>query len=251
MLVSNACVQVPGTGRSQLNLVSDAQIRSLGDQTYRELLSDQSVIRVGSDVERLQKMPQRIIRSAEVLYPQTTADLTWEIVLIDDPTPNAFALPGGQIGMHTGMVELAESDDAIAIVIGHEVAHVIAAHAAERFSQQVLIGASLALGSEALGDQDEDTRAVIMGVLGVGGTLGVALPYSRLHESEADELGLMIAANAGYDPRAAIPLWRRMEESSSGQLEFLSTHPVPETRINDFRRIMPQAMRLYRRAKRS
>ncbi len=243
-----SCSNVPGTGRERLNFMPDAQMNRLGGEAFDQLLADRHVMPVGADVRRVQRIGRRIVQSAQALYPDGGLPNEWKIVLIMDDTPNAFALPGGRIGVHTGMVDLAGNDDALAIVVGHEVGHVLAEHSAERMSHQVLLVGGLALGSAALKDQDERTQRQVLAVMGAGASLGVMLPYSRLHESEADELGLMIAANAGYDPREAVGLWRRMEKQGEGQLEFLSTHPVPQTRIDDFRAIMPRAMMLYRRA---
>jgi predicted Zn-dependent protease len=248
-VMAGACSTVPGTNRSQLNFMSTSQMNRLGNDTFQSILREKHVIERGPDAARVKTIGNRVVQSARTLYQSADLPSEWEIVLIDDETPNAFALPGGRIGVHTGMVQLAGDDDALAIVLAHEVGHVLAEHSAERMSQQVLMTGGLALGAAAMTDQDESTKRWTMAALGVGATVGVLLPYSRLHESESDELGLMIAANAGYDPRAAIPLWQRMAKAGGGQLEFLSTHPVPATRIDGFRRLMPQAMVLYRRAR--
>ncbi len=241
------CTSVPGTSRERLNFVSSARMDRMGQETFAELTRDGSIDQ-GSMPRRVRAIGRRVVQSARAMYPEAGLPSRWEIVVLEDETPNAFALPGGRIGVHSGMVELAESDDALAIVLGHEVGHVLAEHAAERMSHAMLVSGGLAIGGAALSDQDEETRRLIMAALGAGASLGVMLPYSRLHESEADELGLYIAANAGFDPRAAIPLWTRMGREGGERLEFLSTHPVAASRINDFRKIMPHAMALYRRA---
>ena len=242
-----ACSSVPGTDRERLNFMNDSHMNQLGGEAFASLIQERDVVSSGPDVDRIGRISSRLELSARHLYPNAGIPQEWEVVLIQDDTPNAFALPGGRIGVHTGMIELAENDDALGIVIGHEIGHVMASHSAERMSHQILLVGGLMLGSVALEDQDAATRQVVLGVMGAGASVGVMLPYSRLHESEADELGLMIAANAGFDPREAIDLWQRMDEQNSGGLEFLSTHPLPRTRIDDFQVIMPRAMALYQR----
>ena len=242
-----ACSSVPGTDRERLNFMAESHMNRLGGEAFASLLQERDVVLSGPDVDRIERISGRLALSARRLYPNAELPQEWEVVLIQDDTPNAFALPGGRIGVHTGMIELAENDDALGIVIGHEIGHVMAAHSAERMSYQLLLVGGLVLGSVALEDQDDTTRRMVLGAMGVGASVGVMLPYSRLHESEADELGLMIAANAGFDPREAIDLWQRMDEQNSGGVEFLSTHPLPRTRIDDFQVIMPRAMTLYRR----
>ncbi len=243
------CSSVPGTGRQRLNFIPSGQMSRLGAETFDDLMSSKTIIDRGPAAASVNRIGQRVIASARELYPSGGLPADWEIVLIEDDTPNAFALPGGRIGVHSGMVDLAGGEDALAIVIGHEVGHVLAEHSAERMSHGLLIVGGLTIGTVAFEDEDDETRAMVIGALGAGATLGIMLPYSRLHESEADELGLMIAANAGYNPREAISLWQRMEREGGGRLEFLSTHPVPQTRINDFQKIMPQAVRLYERSR--
>jgi len=246
----SSCSSVPGTGRERMNFMPAAQMHRLGGEAFDNLLAEQHMVPAGPDVARVQRIGRRVVRSALQLYPDAGLPSEWEIVLIKDDTPNAFALPGGRIGVHTGMVDLAGTDDALGIVMGHEVGHVLAAHSAERLSHQMLLVGGLVLGSMAVKDEDEGTRRLVLGAMGAGVSIGVMLPYSRLHESEADELGLMISANAGFDPRAAIGLWQRMDTQQGGRLEFLSTHPLPQTRIDEFKAIMPRAMRLYRQAAR-
>lgn len=242
------CSTVPGTGRQRLDLMPDAQMNQLGREGFDQILSEQVVVSDGADVQRVQRIGRDVITSARSLYPSASIPDEWEIVLIEDDTPNAFAVPGGRIGVHTGMLRVAENDDALAAVLGHEVGHVLAEHSGERMSQVLLLGVGFAVGDAATRDEDEDTRRNVMLAIGIGSQVGIMLPYSRLHESEADELGLMISANAGYDPRESIGLWQRMNEEGGGRLEFLSTHPNPATRIDSLRALMPQARRLYLRA---
>ena len=248
--VVTACTSVPGTGRERLNFMPSAQMQQLGQDGFRSILNDSTVVETGPDVTRVESIADRIVRSARSLYPGAELPDQWVVVVIEDDSPNAFALPGGRIGIHTGMIELAGSDDDIAIVIGHEVAHVMADHAGERMSQALMLAGGLALGDAALRDQNQQTRTIILSAMGAGAMVGISLPYSRLHETEADELGLMIAAHAGFDPRGAIGLWERMAADGPSRVEFLSTHPDPSSRIDDLRRIMPSAMAMYRAATR-
>ena len=174
---------------------------------------------------------------------------TWEVVVFKDDTPNAFALPGGKIGVHTGMLKVAKTQSQLAAVIGHEVGHVIARHGAERVSQQlaaqgVLLGASIAVG------QDNPNAGLIMAGLGLGAQYGILLPYSRTHESEADVIGLDLMAKSGFDPRQAIELWKNMAASAGGgePPEFLSTHPADATRIKNLESKLPPSIEEYQKA---
>ena len=174
----------------------------------------------------------------------------WEIQIFEDETPNAFALPGGRIGVHTGLFEVAVNADQLAAVIGHEVAHVIARHGNERISTSYVATAGLSVVEIWMGDKDPKDRENILQLLGVGATIGVMLPFSRTHESEADILGLELMARAGFDPRASVDLWQNMVAAGGGAPpEFLSTHPSGETRIRDLQANMPGAMGLYDEAR--
>ena len=161
---------------------------------------------------------------------------------------NAWALPGGKSAVYTGLLQMAQTDDELAVVMGHEASHAIARHAGERISGNVIIQGAMQGTAVALGDMSPAAQQATMAAMGLGSNVGVLLPWSRLQESEADNLGLMIAADAGYDPRSAITLWRRMSEKSGAPPEFLSTHPSDETRIGRLNKIMPKAMRLYEAA---
>lgn len=197
---------------------------------------------------RVQKVGRRIAEVAKNDVPR--AD--WEFVVFeDDDQINAFAMPGGKVGVYTGILKIIQSDDELAIVIGHEVAHVAARHSNERFSQENLTSVFLRIGSIALsfvGLGYYESQAVLSAA-GVGAELGLALPYSRKHENEADEIGLLYAAEAGYDPYAAITFWERVEALSKKDgtpPEFLSTHPAGETRIQKLWAKMPEAVEIYR-----
>lgn len=242
----HACSTVPGTGRTRVNLISSEQMSHLGRASFEDILARRDVVPDGPEARRVRRIGNDVVASARRLHPGARLPVDWDIVVIRDERANAFAVPGGRIGMHTGMITLAGNDAAIAVVLSHEVAHVLAQHAGERLSQGVLVVGGLAVASLALEDQDEASRRRIMAGLGLGATVGVMLPYSRLHESEADELGLMIAAEAGYDPREAIGLWTRMAREGGRRVEFLSTHPAPQTRIDRLRLLMPEAVARWR-----
>jgi predicted Zn-dependent protease len=170
----------------------------------------------------------------------------WEFNVIDSPQANAFALPGGKTAVYTGLLPIAENHNGLAIVMGHEIAHAIARHGAERMAHQKLVQIGTLAASVAVGDMDVDTQRMVMGALGVGTQYGVLLPFSRDHESEADYMGLLFVARACFDPTEAPKLWQRMGEMSQGRqpAEFMSTHPNHATRIKQFQEWMPDALAL-------
>jgi predicted Zn-dependent protease len=173
----------------------------------------------------------------------------WEYVLLEDPSANAFAMPGGKIAVFTGLLEQVESDDELAAVIGHEIAHVLLQHANQRMSAELLRGLGGAVAAVGTKDMDDDDRALILAAYGVGTQVGLMLPYSRSHESQADRLGLMIAARSGFDPRAALTFWEKMAAANPRSTpEFLSTHPGYSTRMETLREAMPEALSLYKAA---
>jgi metalloendopeptidase OMA1, mitochondrial len=230
------CATAPITGRSQLMLVSAAQETALGAQAYREVLQHEPV----THDPRLTEPVQRIARRLEAAANRP--DLRWEVaVLEEDKTVNAFALPGGKIGVYTGIFPIAQTEAGLAIIMGHELGHVVARHGAERMSHQLgaqLIGSALAIGLQA-----SPYNNAIMAAYGLGAQVGVLLPYSRLQESEADRIGLVLAARAGYDAPAAVGVWQRMAKLSGRRPPaFLSTHPTPASRIEEIKKFLPQAM---------
>lgn len=246
-----ACKTVPGTGRSQMVFLSPGQEMSLGAQAYDEMLAGAPVVTSGKDAEMVARIGRRIARAAVELYPQSSAkDFDWEFKLIDDPDMvNAWALPGGKCAVYTGLLPVTGDEDSLAAVMGHEVAHAIARHGAERMSHNLMLQGALVAASYSTRDMDRTERAGVMAALGVGSQVGVMLPFSRAHESEADEIGLYMAAAAGYDPQASIGLWERMAAGGGARPpEWLSTHPAEETRIRRLREVMPKALEYYAEA---
>ncbi len=235
-----ACQQAPITGRSQLILIPESQETQLGLSAYRDILSKSKISRDPTLNRRVQRVGRRIAK----VSPHPEYD--WRFTVIDDVNPNAFALPGGKVGVNTGLFKVARNDAQLAAVMAHEVAHAIARHGSERISQQILVqGSLLALGVAASTQSDNAGDYV---QLAAAATLAVVLPFSRGQESEADHIGLLYMARAGYDPRQAIGLWQNFDSFGDGRPpEFLSTHPSPGTRINRLRQLMPRAMNEFQR----
>jgi metalloendopeptidase OMA1, mitochondrial len=252
MLLAGACYSVPGTGRKQFRVVPLGTEMSLGAQAFDETLAEEKTIKSGPQAQMVARVGERIAAAAKRLYPQPSLDFDWQIVLIDEPkTINAWCLPGGKMAVYTGLLPVTQDEDSLAVVVGHEVAHAVARHGGERMSQEIAFGVGLTAASVSMGDMEPGQKDQIMQALTGAGELGVLLPFSRKHETEADELGLFLAADAGYDPRSAIGLWQRMAAASKGNAppEFLSTHPSDKTRIKKLEALMPHAMEYYERAK--
>jgi metalloendopeptidase OMA1, mitochondrial len=234
-----SCESVPITGRSQLNLLSEPDEVQMGVQAYKEVVGKAKVSSDPVANAQVTRVAQRIIAVSE------KPDLPWEVKVIDENQANAFALPGGKIAVYTGILPITRDDAGLAAVIGHEVGHVLARHGAERVSQQMVAqGLGGALVGGVLGT-DPQTSQMVAGLF----AQGLMLPWGRKQESEADQIGLILMAKAGYDPRAARDLWVRMAEASKGGSrppEFLSTHPSEETRIRQIEAWLPEAMKHYR-----
>jgi len=244
-----ACATVPGTGRSQLMLVSKGEEVQLGISEFEKIKQSTPISRDPKINAMVQRVGQRVAAVVESDLPQAR----WEFVVFDQPkVANAFCLPGGKVGIYTGILPISRDEAGLATVIGHEVAHAVARHGAERLSEGLLVQLGGVVLSEALQKQNDQTRALALGAYGVTSTLGVALPHSRSQELEADRLGLMYMARAGYDPREAVEFWKRFGEytrqQGGGTIEFFSTHPVDTTRIQQLESLLPEAMREYRRA---
>jgi metalloendopeptidase OMA1, mitochondrial len=227
------CQAAPVTGRNQLIVLPESQDAQLGLEAYQQILAESEV---SNDAE-LNRRVQEVGRRIAAVSPHPEWD--WQFTLIENDEPNAFALPGGKVGVNTGLFQVAKNDDQLAAVVGHEVAHAVARHGAERMSQQVLMQAGLA----GLGFATDQTTAMLAAQ---AATLAISLPYSRTQEAEADHIGLIYMAEAGYDPREAIALWENFE-SFGGERppEFLSTHPAPGSRIEELRSLLPEVMPIY------
>jgi metalloendopeptidase OMA1, mitochondrial len=235
-LVLCGCATTPITGRHQLMLVSAAQETALGAQAYRQTLQKEPVTHDPRLTEPVLRIAQRLEAVTE--HPE----FHWEAnVIKDDKTANAFALPGGKIAVYTGIFPIAQTEAGLAIIVGHELGHVIARHGAERMSQGLL--AELGGTALSVAVQSRPEANMIMAAYGLGAQVGVLLPYSRLQESEADRIGLVLAAKAGYDAHVAIGVWERMAKLPGRRPPaFLSTHPAPESRLEDIKQFIPRAM---------
>jgi len=249
-----SCETNPYTERPQLLLLPLSSEIHLGEQAYQQVLKDPKT-RISHDpkeTEPVKRVAARIIEATkQSKYADTANRFAWDVTVIkDDKTVNAFALPGGKIAVYTGIFPVAKTEAGLAAVLGHEVTHALARHGAERMSQGLV--AEIALNAAAIGLQlkgsDPQSSSAIMQALGLGAQVGVLLPFSRAHESEADHVGIILAAQAGYDPREAIHLWERMEQAGGGQPpEFVSTHPSHGTRIKQLEAWMPEALSYYDR----
>ncbi|HSP59331.1 MAG TPA: M48 family metallopeptidase [Halomonas sp.] len=240
------CEKTP-TGRSQLALVPETLMAQMGEDAFDQLRRNQPVSRDAAVNRRVQCVAREVVAAAEARYPAADLPDAWEIAVFEDPSPNAFAMPGGRIGVHTGLLRVAETPAQLAAVIGHEVGHVLADHGNERLTQQLGIKAVLLLvGFFGEGDLGQHQ---LMQALGLGAQLGISLPFSRAHEEEADLMGLSIMARAGFDPQHSVALWRNMAAAGDGQPpEFLSTHPAHGSRIEALQQAMEEAMATYRTA---
>ena len=248
LLGSSGCHTVPHTGRSALHLVPTKHLASMASIQFEQLKRETPISRDASYNAMLRRVGERIAYVAAPDMPNAQ----WEFVVFDDPEQiNAFAMPGGKVALYTGIFKFAKTEDDLAIVVGHEIAHVAAGHGNERVSQQLLAaGGAMAL-QVGMDDMDGLDQQMLMAAYGAGTTIGLILPYSRYHESEADEIGLIYAAKAGYDPRAAIAFWGRMEAQKTGaaEAEFLSTHPTGSKRLRAINVLMPKAYEIYKNHK--
>ena len=247
------CETNPYTGRSQLLITSVDQEMQMGTQAYDQIKRDPKMkpSQDPREIEPVKRVAAKIVEAAKrSKYGEMAQQFQWEVTVIkDDKTANAFALPGGKMAVYTGIFPVAKTEAGLAAVMGHEVVHALARHGAERMSQGQLTNAALQVAGAAIGASGRNPALgqATMAALGAGAQVGVLLPFSRKHESEADYVGILMAADAGYDPRESIALWERMAQLScgGGPAEFLSTHPGHDTRIEQLKSWMPEAMAIY------
>lgn len=241
-----ACEESP-TGRKRLALIPDGQMAQMGERTFQEMVRAQPLV---SDPQA-KAYVACVARALIDALPPEYAHGRWSVALFGDASPNAFALPGGKIGVNAGMLKVARTQDQLAAVIGHEIAHVVANHGNERLTQELAVQGGLILADLLAEHPNSREHQLLRGALGLGAQYGVLLPYSRTHEREADVLGLDFMARAGFDPRESLALWRNMAQAGGGQpLEFLSTHPSNATRLQELAAAMDGAMATYREARR-
>jgi predicted Zn-dependent protease len=252
VLLLAGCSTVPITERRQLNLVSEGNLVELGTQQYQQFLTANKIVRNTPESEMVERVGHRIRQAVEQFMTDQgmgdqLSEYEWEFILVDSPEVNAWALPGGKVAVYTGILPMTQDEAGLAAVMGHEVAHVVGKHGSERMSQQLVAQMGGQALSAVLASRPEASQALWMQVFGVGAQVGLMLPYGRLQEKEADHLGLIFMAIAGYDPHAAIGVWERMaqEKGGKGPPEFLSTHPADESRIREIREDIPEAMRYY------
>ena len=248
-----SCSTVPITGRSQLNLIPDSTMNSMSFQQYGEFLKSNKISNNKKQTRMVKKVGANIQKSVERFFAEKGMSnelegYEWEFNLVESSDVNAWCMPGGKVVVYTGMLPIAGDETGLAVVMGHEIAHAIAEHGNERMSQGLVAQMGGMALSTALAEEPEQTQQLWMIAFGVGAQYGVLLPYGRTQESEADRLGLIFMAMAGYDPNQAVGFWQRMAQEKGGKAppEFLSTHPSDETRIRKIKEAIPEAMTYYK-----
>lgn len=254
-MLLESCSTVPLTGRKQLSLIPSSEMMSLSVQQYGDFLKSNTVVASTDKRTVMVKTVGRNIQNAvEVYYRQKNLSLSgynWEFNLVNSKEVNAWCMPGGKVVVYTGILPVTATDAGLATVVAHEIAHAIAGHGEERMSQELVAQLGTAVLSEALSRKPEQTRSLWMSVFGVGLQYGAVLPFSRLQENEADYLGLILMAMAGYDPNQALVFWQRMSQQNQGQAipEFMSTHPSDQTRIAKIKKELPTALQYYNKTR--
>jgi predicted Zn-dependent protease len=252
LLLVVSCSQVALTGRKQLNLVPDSEMLSASSQQYGQFMNENKPSTNAEQTERVKRVGARIQAAVEDYARRTnrTQDLSgyaWEFNLVESKEVNAWCMPGGKVVFYTGIMPVCQDDNGVAVVMGHEVAHAVAKHGAERMSENLIVQmGGTALGA-ALHSKPQQTQQLWMSAFGAGAQYGLMMPFGRAQESEADHLGLIYMAMAGYDPHHAVEFWKRMAQASGGEKppEFMSTHPSDEHRIQKIQEELPEALKYY------
>ena len=254
LLLLSGCSEVEITGRKQFNIVPDSTMNSMSFQSYGEFLSSSKLSTNTEQTQMVKRIGGRIQNAVEQYCTNNNikdrlAGYEWDFNLVEDPNVNAWCMPGGKVVVYTGILPVTQGETGLAVVMGHEIAHAFAKHGAERMSQGLVVELGGVALSTALKNQPEQTKNLFMQSYGIGTQLGVLLPYSRTHENEADHLGLVFMAMAGYNPQESISFWQRMAAQKTGAQppEFLSTHPADATRIQNLKNLLPDAMKYYQK----
>ncbi|MEO5572759.1 MAG: M48 family metallopeptidase [Bacteroidia bacterium] len=251
-----SCSKVPITNRKQMNLLPESQMIAMSLTQYHEFLTKNPPEPASDpDQQLVQKVGQKISSAVMQFAKQNkmtdrVAGYKWEFHAVNNKEANAWCMPGGKIVVYTGLLPITQDEASLAFVMGHEIGHAVARHGNERMSQQMVAQTGGMALDVALQNKSAETRTMFETAYGLGATYGAMLPFSRLHESEADKLGMIFMAMAGYDPHVAVGLWQRMSKATAGSgkpPEILSTHPSDQTRINDINAYMPSAMKYYKK----
>lgn len=256
LLVIASCTTVPITGRSQLSLIPGNSMLSMSLSQYDTFLKEHKLSTDKAQTDMVKRVGARIQSAVERYFASQgmssrLESYKWEFNLVEDKQLNAWCMPGGKVVVYTGILPVTGGETGLAVVLGHEISHAIAEHGNERMSQGMLAQFGGMALAEAIATKPAATQQLWMSVYGVGAQYGAILPYGRMQESEADHLGLIFMAMAGYDPNEAVPFWQRMAAQKGGQAppEFLSTHPADATRIENIKKLIPEAMRYYKTGK--
>ncbi|HLN21574.1 MAG TPA: M48 family metallopeptidase [Bacteroidales bacterium] len=253
LLVIYSCSTVPLTGRKQLNILPESQMLEMSFASYREFMKSNKLSGDRTESSLVTSVGRDIAEAVTEYFNDNNQSerlqgYNWEFNLIEDKTPNAWCMPGGKVVVYSGILPYTQDVNGLAVVLSHEIAHAVARHGNERMSQELLAQFGNVALSEILKDKPEETRNIFGAAYGVGAQVGIMLPFSREHELEADKLGLIFMAMAGYDPRTAVTFWERMSQSGGQKPpEFLSTHPSDEKRINKIKNFLPEAMKYYKK----
>lgn len=250
-LAFSACYRNPVTGRSSLNLVDEGTLSNLSFQQYSSFLAQNKPVNGTGDATQVKRVGDKLAAAISKYFADkgqsdVLKGYKWEFNLVNAKEANAWCMPGGKVVVYSGILPVTKTEAGLAVVMGHEIAHAIARHGNERMSQGLVQQAGGAALSVALASKPTQTQNLFNTAYGVGSNLAVALPFSRKHESEADEMGLIFMAMAGYDPNEAVAFWQRMAAlGGSKPPELLSTHPSDQTRINQIKSLVPKAMKYY------